>query len=40
MSMEDSHVAELDLADNVHLFAVFDGHGGSSVARYCGQNFA
>ena len=28
--MEDSHIAKLDFNDdpNLHLFAVFDGHGG------------
>ena len=26
--MEDSHIAHLDLLKGIHLFAVFDGHGG------------
>ena len=38
--MEDSHISKLNLSENIHLFAVFDGHGGSSVAKYCGENFA
>jgi serine/threonine protein phosphatase PrpC len=28
-SMEDSHIANLDIGDGVSLFAVFDGHGGT-----------
>ena len=27
-SMEDSHIAELDIGDGNSLFGVFDGHGG------------
>ena len=25
--MEDSHIADLNIAKNTHLFGVFDGHG-------------
>ena len=28
VSMEDSHIANLDLGGNKYLFGVFDGHGG------------
>jgi protein phosphatase 1G len=28
-SMEDAHIANLDLGDGVSIFGVFDGHGGS-----------
>ena len=35
-SMEDAHVMYSD--DQLSLFAVFDGHGGSEVAKYCGKN--
>lgn len=31
-SMEDSHIHELNVAEGVNLFGVFDGHGGSEVA--------
>jgi len=27
-SMEDSHIANLDIGDGVSIFGVFDGHGG------------
>jgi len=41
--MEDAHAVELDL-DNTEttetnaFFAVYDGHGGSAVSRYAGEN--
>ena len=28
-SMEDTHIAHVDLLKGVHLFGVFDGHGGN-----------
>lgn len=37
--MEDSHIASTDLPDNVHLFGVFDGHGGAEVALFVKNNF-
>ena len=31
--MEDSHIADLNVgSNNVHVFGVFDGHGGKEVA--------
>jgi protein phosphatase 1G len=39
--MEDSHFELLALSEGSSdsLFAVFDGHGGSAVARFCSDNF-
>ena len=30
--MEDSHISDLDVLKVVHVFGVFDGHGGREVA--------
>ncbi|KAI0754952.1 PP2C-domain-containing protein [Daedaleopsis nitida] len=42
ITMEDAHVSILNLdedsADPNTFFAVYDGHGGSAVARYAGQH--
>ena len=38
-NMEDAHITNLNLSDGVALFAVFDGHGGQEVARFCGKHF-
>lgn len=38
-NMEDAHITNLNLQDGVSLFAVFDGHGGQEVARFCGKHF-
>lgn len=40
MSMEDAHISIPDLDKNTSLFAVFDGHGGAEVAKFCADNFA
>ncbi len=39
MTMEDSHIAHLDIAEGVSLFGVFDGHGGAEVAKFCKAYF-
>ena len=33
-SMEDAHIANVDLPGGLMLFGVFDGHGGSEVAKF------
>lgn len=30
-TMEDSHIAELDLGNGVSFFGVYDGHGGTHI---------
>jgi len=37
--MEDAHISTLDLAENISLFAVFDGHGGPEVAKFAAEYF-
>jgi serine/threonine protein phosphatase PrpC len=37
--MEDAHIATLDVDKDIHLFSIFDGHGGREVAKFCEQKF-
>ena len=39
MSMEDAHITQLNLTESISLFAVFDGHGGPEVAKFCAKYF-
>jgi protein phosphatase 1G len=39
MSQEDAHCCLLDFDTNTSLFAVYDGHGGSEVAKYTAAHF-
>eukprot|EP00891_Asterochloris_glomerata_P002141 jgi/Astpho2/2141/Aster-03135 len=41
-SMEDAHIAQTNLGDteDAAIFGVFDGHGGSEVARFCQRYMA
>ena len=38
--MEDAHIADEKFDGDISLFAVFDGHGGSQVAKFCERHFA
>ena len=39
LNMEDAHITELKLTEQTSLFAVFDGHGGQEVAKFCAKYF-
>lgn len=39
MNMEDAHIAKLDVQNGIHVFGVFDGHGGREVALFCQKHF-
>ena len=32
---EDAHICAVEIETGVHLFGVFDGHGGCEVAKFC-----
>ena len=38
-SNEDTHIALLDFRPGFSLLAVFDGHGGAEVAKFCENHF-
>jgi len=39
VNMEDTHLAKFNIAPDVHLFAVFDGHAGDEVAKFVEKHF-
>jgi len=39
LSMEDAHINNTKFDNDGALFAVFDGHGGIEVAKFCEANF-
>jgi len=39
LNMEDAHISEANFDTNASLFAVFDGHGGTEVSKFCGKYF-
>jgi protein phosphatase 1G len=32
---EDAHICAVEIEAGVHIFGVFDGHGGCEVAKFC-----
>ena len=36
---EDAHIHKVDIEDGISLMAVFDGHGGAEVAKFCENHF-
>ena len=38
-SMEDAHLAILEVQTDISLFGVFDGHGGCEVAKFVENHF-
>lgn len=38
-SNEDAHITAIDFEPGLSLFAVFDGHGGAEVAKFCEKHF-
>lgn len=37
--MEDAHISKFNIVPDIHIFGVFDGHGGKEVARYAEKHF-
>ena len=37
--MEDSHIAQTNISNDVSIFGVFDGHGGAEVALFVKKHF-
>ena len=37
--MEDDHILEPNFDEDCSLFAIFDGHGGDEVAKFCSRHF-
>jgi len=37
--MEDSHLSDISLPNQISCFGVFDGHGGSEVSKFVAKYF-
>ncbi len=37
--MEDAHIVNTSLSNDVTIFGVFDGHGGSEISEFVSKNF-
>jgi len=37
--MEDAHISKFNIDKDIHIFGVFDGHGGKEVARFAEKHF-
>jgi len=37
--MEDAHIENIDIGNGIALFAIFDGHGGIEIAKFCEAHF-
>lgn len=37
--MEDSHISNINIGEDIALFGIFDGHGGHEVARFVELHF-
>ena len=39
LNMEDDHISEASFDGDIGLYAIFDGHGGCEVAKFCAKHF-
>ena len=37
--MEDAHIVNPNIGNGIGLFAIFDGHGGIEIAKFCEMHF-
>jgi len=39
VNMEDAHISKFNIGQDIHIFGVFDGHGGKEVAKFAERHF-